>query len=161
MRPTTPGTSWLRMATSVPFKRGFDVDAVVGEQARRVAVEHGRGGAGVASLLFSRTGRVQGELEHRAGAAGDEFFLVFLDANAALLRYSCRVNPVDAVFTFGVSEDAGDGGVADEVGLALRDAARVGDVDVFQMAGCGVGEENGRDARPSRCKARLRGTPRG
>ena len=39
-------------------QRSFDVDAVVGQQARRGAVKHGGGGAGVA------LGGVQDELEH-------------------------------------------------------------------------------------------------
>ena len=41
----------------------------------------------------------------------------FLKADAALLRDSCRVDAVDAVFAFGIGEDTGDGGVADARGI--------------------------------------------
>ncbi len=47
---------------------------------------------------------------------------------AVLLAVCCR-------------EDAGDGSVADEVGLAGGDAAGVGDLNVFEIARRGVGEE--------------------
>ncbi len=69
-------------------KRGFDVDAVVAEEAGRGAVEDGGGGAGVA------VGGVEDELEHGACAAGGELLLVFLDADAAL---GCDGGGVDAV----------------------------------------------------------------
>ena len=117
---------------------GLDVDAVVAEEAGRVAVEDGGGGAGVA------VGGVEDELEDGADAAGGELLLVFLDADAAL---GCDGGGVDAVggrgaaFAVGAVEDAGDGGVADEVGFAGGDAAGVGDLDVFEVAGGGVGEE--------------------
>ena len=75
-------------------------------------------------------------------AAGGELLLVFLDADAAL---GCDGGGVDAVgggaFAVGAVEDAGDGGVADEVGFAGGDAAGVGDLDVFEVAGGGMGEE--------------------
>ena len=58
-------------------ERRLDVDAVVGEEAGRGAVEHGGRGAGIS------VGGVKGELEDGAGAAGDELALVFLDADAA------------------------------------------------------------------------------
>ena len=52
------------------------------------------------------------------------------------------VDAVDgAALAVGAGEDAGDGGVADEVGLARGEAAGVGDLDVLEVAGGGVGEE--------------------
>ena len=72
-------------------ERGFDVDAVVGEQAGRGAVEDGGGGAGVA------VGGVEDELEDGACAAGGELLLVFLDADAALLRDGGGVDAVGCV----------------------------------------------------------------
>ncbi len=72
-------------------ERGFDVDAVVGEQARRGAVEDGGGGAGVA------VGGVEDELEDGACAAGGELLLVFLDADAALGGDGGGVDAVDVL----------------------------------------------------------------
>jgi hypothetical protein len=99
-------------------------------------VQDGGRGAGVA------VGGVEDELEHRADAAGGELLLVFLDADAALRRDGGGVDAVDGRrWAVGAVEDAGDGGVADEVGLALSDAAGVGDLDVLEIARVGMGEE--------------------
>ncbi len=98
-------------------------------------MQDGGGGAGVA------VGGVQDDLEDRACAAAAELFLVFLDADAAL---GCDGGGVDAVghaAAVSTAEDAGDGGVADEVGFAAGDAAGVGDLDVFEVAWRRVGEE--------------------
>lgn len=121
-------------------ERGLDVDAVVGEQAGRVAVEHGGGGAGVAG------GGVEDDLEDRACTAGGELLLVFLDADAALLGDGRGVDAVGGAalllaVALSVGEDAGDGGVADEVGFAGGEAAGVGDLDVLQVSRRRVGEE--------------------
>ena len=115
---------------------GFDVDAIVAQEAWRCSVEDGGRGAGVA------VGGVEDEFENGADAAGGELLFVFLDADAA---FGCNGGGVDAVggaaLAVGAGEDAGDGGVADEVGFAGGDAAGVGDLDVFEVAGGGVGEE--------------------
>ena len=74
----------------VPCEWGFDVDAVVGEEAGRVAVEDGGGGGGVAF------GGVEGEFEDGAAAAGDELLLFLLEADAALLRDGGGVDAVGA-----------------------------------------------------------------
>ena len=130
---------------------GFDVDAVVVEQARRMAVEDG-GEAGPVTLCVGAgdafAGPVQLETESGAGAAGDVLAFVFLNADAAL--GGCR-GGVDAIDAVGSVEDAGDGGVADEVGLERCETAVVGDGDVLDAAGhsllvvgastCGVTEE--------------------
>ena len=114
---------------------GFDVDAVVVEQARRVAVQDG-GKAGpvtlsiVAGDAFARP--VQRKTKRGSGTAGDVLALVFLNADAAL--GSCR-GGVDAIDAVGSVEDAGDGGVTDEVGLERGETAVVGDGDVFDAAG--------------------------
>ena len=79
MRPMTPGTSWLRMMSERAGELGFDVDAVVAEQARRVAVEDG-GDAGPVALLGGAAARpVQDQAQGGAGAAGDVLALVFLE----------------------------------------------------------------------------------
>ena len=114
---------------------GFDVDAVVVEQARRVAVQDG-GKAGPVTLCigaadaFARP--VQRETKSGAGAAGDVLTLVFLNADAAL---GSRRGGVDAIDAVGSVEDAGDGGVADEVGLERGEATVIGDGDVLDAAG--------------------------
>src|SRR6266851_1028139 len=115
-----------------PGERSLDVDAIVSQQARRASMEDGGRGAGVA------LGGVEDDLQDRARASRGELLLVFLDADAALLRDGGGVDSIDRLR---VGEDAGDGGVADEVGLAGGDATRVGDLDVFQIAGGGVREE--------------------
>ena len=76
-------------------------------------------------------------------ASGGELLLVFLDADAALGRDGGGVDAVGGAgaLAVGAVEDAGDGGVADEVGFAGGDAAGVSDLDVFEVAGGGVGEE--------------------
>ncbi len=105
---------------------GLDVDAVVTEQAGRVAMEDCGGSAGVA------IGGVEDEFQDRANAASGEFLLVFLDANAALGRDGGGVDAVGGcAFALGAVEDAGDSGVADEVCFAGGDAAGVGNLDVF------------------------------
>ena len=66
-------------------------------------------------------GPVQRRGEGGAGAAGDVLALVFLHADAALGGSGGGVDAVDAV---GAVQDAGDGGVADQVGLELRRGGR-------------------------------------
>ena len=115
---------------------GLDVDAVVAEEAGGVAVEDGGGGAGVA------VGGVEDELEDGPYAAGGELLLVLLNADATLLGDGGSVDAIGgASLTVSGAEDAGDGGVANEVGFAGGDAASVGDLDVFEVAGGGMGEE--------------------
>ena len=80
-------------------------------------------------------GPVEGEAEGGAGAAGDLLALVFLDADAALGSGCGGVDAVDAV---GSVEDAGDGGVADHVGLEGGEAAVVGEGDALDVAERGV-----------------------
>ena len=121
------------------MERGFDVDIVVGEEAGRGPVQHGSRGAGIAFR------GVQHKLEHRACTARDELPLVLLDADSAFRRDGCGINAVrdesGLKAIIGVGENPGDGGVADEVGFTLSDTAGVGDLDVFEVAGGGMGEE--------------------
>ena len=124
------------MTTRVPFERRFDIDAVVGEQAARAgAMQDGGGGGGFAAALALRGGKAQVDFEYGAAAAGDKLALVFMDADAALFGDGGGVDAVDGVGAFGIGKDAGDGGVADEIGFALRDAPGVGDVDGFERTG--------------------------
>ena len=48
---------------------------------------------------------------------------------------------VDAVDLLEVTEDAGDGGVADELGFGFGEAAVVGDLDAVDAAAGDLGEE--------------------
>ena len=67
MWPMTPGTSAFADDDERAGELGFDVDAVVAEQARRVAVQHG-GHAGPVALARG-AGPVDGHAQARAGAA--------------------------------------------------------------------------------------------
>src|SRR5882757_587763 len=96
---------------------GFDGDAVVAQEAWRGSVEDGGRGAGVA------VGGVEDEFQDGADSAGGELLLVFVDAVGG------------GALAVGAVEDAGDGGVADEVGLAGGEAAGVADLDVLQISG--------------------------
>src|SRR5438105_3256604 len=115
---------------------GFDVDAVVAQEAWRCSVEDGGRGAGVA------IGGMEDELQDRAYAAGGELLLVFLDANAAFVGDCGGVDAIGrGALAVGAIENASNGGIADEIGFSRSEAASVGDLDVFQIAGRGVGEE--------------------
>ena len=142
------------------MQRSLDVDAIVAQQPRRVAMQHRCGRARVAARS---AGRVQRQLQHRARAARDELLLVLLDANAAILRDRRRVDAVDRIAVrVGVGEDARNRGVADQLGLALRDAAVVGEMNALEMrrARRRMAEEVSQPLAPSRCTARSRCTPR-
>ena len=75
---------------------------------------------------------MDGEAESGAGASGDMLALIFLDADAAVASGS---GGVDAIDTVGVVEDGGNGGVAQEIGFELGEAAVVGEGDAFDVAG--------------------------
>ena len=113
-----PGNVVVAENQQGPLQRCFDIDAVVGEQARRVAVQHGCRCAGVAVR------RVQHQLQRASRAAAGRLLLLLLDANSALLGQGRGVNAVGVGallgVALGVGEDAAEGGVADEFGLALR-----------------------------------------
>src|SRR3954447_19108928 len=95
----------------------LDVDAVVAEEAQRGSVKNGGRGAGVAIR------RVKDELQHRAYSAGCELLLVFLNANAAFLSDGRGIDAIGCgALAVGAIEDAGDGGVADEIRFAGGEA---------------------------------------
>src|ERR1700679_2696157 len=81
---------------------------------------------------------MQDDLEYASCAAGGELLFIFLNADAALLRDGCGVNSVDDLR---VRKHAADGRVADEVSLALRETAGVGDLNGLQISGCRVREK--------------------
>jgi len=119
---------------------GLDVDAIVAEQARRLAVEDGGKTCPGAALVMAAgclARPMKGKAERRACAAGDLLALVFLDADAAL---GGRCGGVDAVDAVGPVKDAGDGGVADHVRLEGGEAAVVGERDAFYVSQRGVGD---------------------
>src|ERR1039458_9787479 len=106
------------------LQRRLDVDAVVGEQA-------GRGTAQTRSKPGCIAARgMQRDLQCASRAARGELLLVLLNANAAFLRDGCRVNPIDH---FRVRKYATDRCVANQLGLALGEPARVGDLNGFQI----------------------------
>ena len=97
----------------------------------------------MAEALASVTvGGVQDQLEHGTRAAGNKLLLVFLNANASVSCDGGGVDPIDRVAVgIRMREDTGDRGIADQLGLTLRDAAGVGDLDVFEIARRCVREE--------------------
>lgn len=114
------------------FEGGFDVHAVVGEQAGLFAVEDGAGdfdGAG---------GVIEGDGEDAGGSAAGGFALLFGDADAFFLGYGVGVDAVDVLK---VREQAGEGGVADEVGFGVSEGAGVAELDGLDAARVGLGEE--------------------
>src|ERR1700743_1993425 len=87
---------------------------------------------------------MEDELQDRAKAAGGELLFVFLNADAALVSDGGCIDAVRGgtlAFAICAVEDAGDGGVADEVSFAGGDPAGVGDLNVFEVAGGGGREE--------------------
>src|SRR5580704_18944272 len=68
-------------------QRGFDIDAVAGEQPRGTAMEDRGARSSVSSA------RMQGQLEHRSRAARPFFLLVFMDPDAALSGDGKGIDP--------------------------------------------------------------------
>src|SRR5579872_52347 len=107
------------------LQRRLDVDAVEVQQPRRVSMQNRSAGddAGVAG--------VKRKLEHGSCAAQRRFFLLFVQTDAAILRDG---SGVDAVHLLEMTENAGDGAVADQLCLQIGEAAVVADGDAVDAA---------------------------
>ena len=77
-------------------------------------------------------------VEHVAAPPRWLSLLLLVDADAALLRDG---GGVDAVHILRALQQAGDGGVADQVGFGLGERAAVDEINGLDAALAGLGEE--------------------
>ena len=137
----------------IAFERRFDVDAVELQQARLLAVNHG--GAGVAGSRRPCAARWSARWPRRRDA------LSCFSSCMRMPRSCGDRRGVDAVHILRALQQAGDGGVAHQLGFGLGQRAAVDQINGLDAAFCRPARETSPAARPDRYTARAARTLRG